>query len=181
MEDQGICHVPRRVRVLPFLERPGDDNQDAAEQLASAPRQSRRDGRADRVGHLDQELDDDREQREGRAAQDGHDDVRPCHAAPVAGAGHPDEDEVTEADERDGDPDREEVGLGPVDDRGRDGRGDQADDDEQRAGDARFLVAVPVRYEDLVEERRDGVEEADVNRERDQEEPEFELTEENPG
>lgn len=61
---------------------------------------------------------------------------------------------------------------------GDDGCADEADDDENSAGDAGFIFTVAVWREDLVEEGGDAVEERDVGGEWDEDEPEFEGREE---
>lgn len=51
---------------------------------------------------------------------------------------------------------------------------DETDDDEDGAANAGLVVCEAVRHEDLVEETGDGVEDADVDGEGDEDEPYFE-------
>ena len=55
---------------------------------------------------------------------------------------------------------------------------DEADNDQQGAGYACVGFGEAVRFEDLVEERGDAVEEADVDAEGEEDEPELEGAEE---
>lgn len=64
--------------------------------------------------------------------------------------------------------------LEAVCDRGDDCGRDEPDDDEDPAGDAGVGLGEAVRGEDLVQEGGDAVEEADVDGEGDEDEPEFE-------
>lgn len=62
--------------------------------------------------------------------------------------------------------------------RGNDGGADEPDYDEDAAGDARLGFGEAVRREYLVEERGDAVEKADIDGERDEDEPELECLQE---
>jgi hypothetical protein len=53
----------------------------------------------------------------------------------------------------------------PVDDGRRDERGEEADGEKDGAADACLVFGVAVRIQDLVEQRGEGVEEADVGAE----------------
>lgn len=67
-----------------------------------------------------------------------------------------------------------QVGLrvAPVEHGREDGGEGEADEDQQRAADARVGFGEAVGVEDLVEEGGEGVEEADVDAEGDQDQPE---------
>lgn len=100
------------------------------------------------------------EEGERCRAEDGEDGVRGSDAA---GRRRPDESQVHEGNQGNLDFDSEEEFLGAVEDRGGDGGGDEADDDEYCAGDAGFFFGEAVGGKHLVEEGGDGVEEADVD------------------
>ncbi|KAL8742307.1 MAG: hypothetical protein Q9184_008275, partial [Pyrenodesmia sp. 2 TL-2023] len=112
-----------------------DHDEDPAEQLPSGPADGRTRLRARRPRDLDRPFQSHRHEAETRRAEDGGDDVG---GGDGAGAGSPDEGEVGEGDARDEGADEEEVALGAVDERGGYGGGDEADEDQERAGDAGF-------------------------------------------
>lgn len=68
----------------------------------------------------------------------------------------------------------EDKGLGAVKDRRRNGGGDETDNDENGACDACVGVGEAIGCQDLAYDGGDGVEEADVDEEGNQKEPDFE-------
>ena len=107
---------------------------------------------------------------ERSGAEDGEDDVD-CDFG--AGLGCPGEGEVGQGNDGDLDFDGEEVGFLLVDDGRGDGCCDEADDDEQGAGDAGLGFGVGVGLEKLVDEGGEGVEEGDVEDEWDHDHEKF--------
>lgn len=178
LEDESLLHVLGRVRALRRDERVADEHEDGAEELTPGPGECGGDGRAERVAQLDETLERDGDEGEAGRAEDGEDDVRTGDAA---GLRHPDEDEVAEGDERYADLDRKQEGLGSVDDGRGDGSCDEAHHDENGAANARVVVGEAVGFEHLVEKGGDGVEEADVDPEGDQDEPDFEGSQRRQG
>lgn len=123
------------------------------------------------MAQVGKELDGDGHKGETPCANDGEDDIWPGEAASL---GHPDEDDEARGHDWNDNLDREEEVLRAVEDGGCDGRGDEADDDEDCAANARLVVGEAVWDEDLVEETGHGVEEADVDGKGAKDEPEFE-------
>ena len=166
LKNQRPPHIP----VLVF-QRVHNHNEQAAQQLTARPADRRPDLGTDRIHDLDQKLQRHGHDHEATRPQRRADDVRGDDGA---AGGSPDENEVADCDERDAGFDDEEEGLVAVDDGGDDGGGDETDDDQDGPGDPGFGLAVPVRFEDLVEEGGDGVEESDVDPEGEGEEEEGE-------
>ncbi|KAL9007347.1 MAG: hypothetical protein Q9173_007355, partial [Seirophora scorigena] len=166
-EHEPLAHVSLRVPLpVTFLQRIAHDDEDPAQQLAPRPAQ-----RGTRLGprgpgDLDGPLERDGHEAEAGGTEHGADDVRGGRGAGTRG---PDEGEVGQRDNGDKGADEGQVALGAVDQRGGDGCGDEADEDEQGAGDARGRFREGVRGQDLREEGGDGVEEADIDGEGEEE------------
>lgn len=167
----------RRTGVRPGLERVLHDDEDGAEQLPARPAQGAPYLRGERVRDLDEVFERDGEEAERRRAQQRGDDER-RRDAPRGGGRREDEPDVRGRDDGDEGLDRAQVVLEAVGDRGDDRRRDEADDDQDAAGDAGVGLGEAVRGEDLVQEGGDAVEEADVDGEGDEYEPEFERPDE---
>ena len=133
--------VPGRVCFGPRFQGIRNDDENAAEELAPSPGNSRRDLGAHGVAELAEELEGHGHERETRGAQDGQHDVR---AREVARRRHEDEREVREPDQRHSDLDGEEEGLSTVEDRRRDGARDEPDEDQHGTGDAGVVGAETV-------------------------------------
>ena len=140
--------------------------------MAARPADRRARFRTDRERDFDQPFQRHGDQGERRRAQDRKDDERGCK---TAGAGRPDEGEIAERDDRDGDLNEGQVGLCAVHDRRRDGGADQSDEYEHRARDAAFRLREAVGGHDLREEGGERVEEADVDAKGDEEEVEIRV------
>ena len=172
LEHQRLAHRKMRISPSPLFQRIADDDEHGPEQLPARPANRRASLRTDWERDLDQPLQRHGDQGERRRAQDREDDVRRRKAA---GAGRPDEGEVAQRDDRDGDLDERQVGLCAVHDGRRDGGGDQSDEDEHRARDAAFRLREAVGRQDLREEGGERVEEADVDAKGDEEEVEVRV------
>lgn len=169
----GLLGVARPARVV--LHGLHGDEEDGAEQLAAGPaHDAARLGRHGE-GDLGQVLEGDGHEGEGAGAQQGQ---HGGGAGEGARRRHEGEDEVAEGDERRQRLDGGHVGVRAVRDGRQDGRRHEPHDDEQAAGDAGVGFAVVVGREDLVDEGGEGVEEADVDGERDENQDEGEVARE---
>lgn len=144
-----------------------DDDEEGAQELAAGPADGAADLGAQRVGYLDQILERDGDEAEAGGAEEAEDQVGPDQRAAFGG---PDEEEVAEADQGHGGLDVGQVAFVAVDQRRRQGRGDEADEDQEGAGDPGLGFGVVVRVENLVEQGGEGVEEGDVGPEREDDE-----------
>lgn len=175
-KNQRIAHIQWRVRVAAGLERILNQDENRAEQLPRGPADGAPDLRGKGVCDFDEVFEDDGEESEGGGAEEGHYGVGgrdPCGAG-----GGEDEAYVCGCDDGDEGADCAEVVLVAVCEGGEDGGGDEADDDEDPACDAGLSFGEVVGGEDLVDEGGDAVEEADVDAEGDEDEPELEGLEE---
>ena len=149
LKHKRAMHVTRRVRGRPILEGVHDDDEHAAEQLAAGPADDGGNLRRDGKGDLDEVLEGGGHEGEGGGAEHGEDRERRAVGPRLR---RPRERQVRGADYRRQRPRREQVRVRAVQDRRRHRRGDEPDDDEEAAGDARLRLAVVVWAEDLVDQ-----------------------------
>lgn len=162
-----MLHVPWRACILAGLQTVADDDEYSPEQLAPRPADGAADLGPNRESDFDEHLERNRHERETHRAEHAEDDVR-HHDRPRGG--RPDKDQIASRDDGDAGFQKGYVRFGTVDDRGGDSGADEADDDEQGAGDTRLVFGKPVRGEDLRQERGGRIEERDVDGERGEEE-----------
>ena len=154
------------------FQRIADNDENRPKQLPARPADRRARFGTDRERDFDQPFQRHGDQGKRSRAKNREDDVRDHESA---GAGGPDEGEVAERDDGDGDLDKRQVGLCAVHERRRDGGADQSDEDEHRARDAAFRLREAVGRHDLREEGGERVEEADVDAKGDEEEVEIRV------
>lgn len=147
-EDKCAIEVARGVSVVGGAKGVGDEDEDAAKELAAGPGDGGGDLWAHGVAELAEELEGDGDEGEARGAEDGEDDVR---AREGPRARDEDEGKVREGDDGDGELDGQEERLGAVEERGRDGARDEPDHDEQGAGYPGLVRGEAVGDQDLVE------------------------------
>ena len=159
LEDQGAEHVPRgqlgavvsgAVADAAGAQGVGDEDEDAASELAAGPADGAGDLGGRGVGDLNEVFEHHGDEAEGGGAHDGEDGV---DGADGARARRPCKSQVADGDDGDLELDGEEVGLGAVNDGRCHGCRDEPDDDEQRACDAGLGFGEGVGGEDLVDER----------------------------
>lgn len=178
-EDQRIFHVVRRIGVGAGRERGLDDGEDRAQDLAAHPAERGADLGRKRVRDLDEIFQDHGEEAECAGAQQrAHDDAgRDAERA----RGRKVEGDVGNGVDGHADADHGQVLFVSIVDRRDDGGGDEAGDDENTAGDARVGLRESVRVQNLVDEAGHAVEEADVNGEGDEDQPELAVLHDSDG
>jgi len=173
LEDQSSHHVSRRIAVLirslGISQKPKDNDENGAEKLTASPAGHRRYLWTDWMGYFGEVFQRHRDEDERGSTKYGEDDEGGHEGAGSRGE---DEGKIADGNNRGKNLDEEGVFVNPVHDGREDGGSGETNENEESTGNASISLRVAVRTEKLVEERRRGIEKADVDAEWDEQEVE---------
>lgn len=174
LEDEGTLHVLGRVGIFAGCQGVADNNKDGTEELATSPGHNGSHLGAERMAEFSKEFQGNGHEGKTGSTKNGEDDVWASNTAAVFGLGHPDKDEVADTDDGDESFESQDKSLVAIENGRRNGGRDETDDNEDGTADTSLILGEAVRKHHLVEERRERVEEADIDPEGDKNEPELE-------